>query len=93
MSATRFMLGLGPQVKRVMEARFSVRVEKPAPQMREYVQAVRTISGPAIRGESVVHDGETYRITMRPSTAARPERRDTPILLAAVGSGSVARLR
>ncbi|MGA3057107.1 MAG: TIGR03617 family F420-dependent LLM class oxidoreductase [Candidatus Limnocylindrales bacterium] len=85
LSRDRFLLGLGPQVKRVMEARFSVRVDRPAPQMREYVQAVRTVWA-ANRGEAVVHEGETYRITMptfhgRP----RPERRDTPILLAAVG--------
>ncbi len=85
MSGDRFMLGLGPQVKRVLEARFSVRVEKPAPQMREYVQAVRTIWA-ANRGESVVHEGETYKITMPTFHGQpRPERRDTPILLAAVG--------
>jgi probable F420-dependent oxidoreductase len=85
MSGDRFMLGLGPQVKRILEARFSVRVEKPAPQMREYVQAIRTIWA-ANRGESVVHEGETYRITMPTFHGPpRPERRDTPILLAAVG--------
>jgi probable F420-dependent oxidoreductase len=85
MSGDRFMLGLGPQVKRIMEARFSVRVEKPAPQMREYVQAVRTIWA-ANRGDSVVHEGETYKITMPTFHGQpRPERRDTPILLAAVG--------
>ena len=85
MSGDRFMLGLGPQVKRVLEARFSVRVEKPAPQMREYVQAVRTVWA-ANRGESVVHEGEAYRITMPTFHGPpRPERRDTPILLAAVG--------
>jgi probable F420-dependent oxidoreductase len=85
LSGDRFMLGLGPQVKRVMEARFSVRVEKPAPQMREYVRALRTIWA-ANRGESVVHDGETYKITMPTFHGPpRPERRDTPILLAAVG--------
>jgi probable F420-dependent oxidoreductase len=85
MSGDRFMLGLGPQVKRILEARFSVRVEKPAPQMREYVQAVRTIWA-ANRGESVVHEGETYKITMPTFHGSpRPERRDTPILLAAVG--------
>jgi probable F420-dependent oxidoreductase len=85
MSGGRFMLGLGPQVKRVLEARFSVRVDRPAPQMREYVRAIRTIWA-ANRGDAVTHEGEAYRITMptfygRP----RPERRDTPILLAAVG--------
>ena len=85
MSGDRFMLGLGPQVKRVLEARFSVRVDKPAPQMREYVQAVRTVWA-ANRGEAVVHEGESYRITMPTFHGPlRPERRDTPILLAAVG--------
>jgi probable F420-dependent oxidoreductase len=84
MSGDRFMLGLGPQVKRVLEARFSVRVEKPAPQMREYVQAVRTIWA-ANRGEPVVHEGASYKITMPTFHGPpRPERRDTPILLAAV---------
>jgi probable F420-dependent oxidoreductase len=85
MSGDRFMLGLGPQVKRILEARFSVRVERPAPQMREYVRAVRCVWA-ANRGETATFEGEAYRITMptfhgRP----RPERRDTPILLAAVG--------
>jgi hypothetical protein len=85
MSGDRFMLGLGPQVKRVLEARFSVRVDKPAPQMREYVQAVRTVWA-ANRGEAVIHEGDAYRITMPTFHGpARPERRDTPILLAAVG--------
>jgi alkanesulfonate monooxygenase SsuD/methylene tetrahydromethanopterin reductase-like flavin-dependent oxidoreductase (luciferase family) len=85
MSGDRFMLGLGPQVKRVLEARFSVHVDKPAPQMREYVQAVRTVWA-ANRGEDVVHEGEAYRITMPTFHGPlRPDRRDTPILLAAVG--------
>ena len=52
LSGDRFMLGLGPQVKRVLEARFSVRVDKPAPQMREYVRAVRVVWA-ANRGETV----------------------------------------
>jgi probable F420-dependent oxidoreductase len=85
MSGDRFVLGLGPQVRRVLEARFSVRVDKPAPQMREYVRAVRTVWA-ANRGEAVTHEGEAYRITMPTFHGpARPERRDTPILLAAVG--------
>ncbi len=85
LSGDRFTLGLGPQVKRVLEARFSVRVDRPAPQMREYVQAVRTVWA-ANRGEAVVHRGEAYQITMPTFHGPlRPERRDTPILLAGVG--------
>jgi probable F420-dependent oxidoreductase len=85
MSGDRFRLGLGPQVKRILEARFSVHVAKPAPQMREYVRAVRAVWA-ANRGEPVTHEGESYRITMPTFHGTpRPERRDTPILLAAVG--------
>jgi len=85
LSGDRFMLGLGPQVKRVLEARFSVHVDKPGPQMREYVEAVRTVWA-ANRGEAVVHEGDHYRITMPTFHGPiRPERRNTPILLAAVG--------
>jgi probable F420-dependent oxidoreductase len=85
LSGDRFMLGLGPQVKRVLEARFSVRVDKPAPQMREYVRAIRTVWA-ANRGEKVRFDGEAYRITLPTFHGpARPERRDTPVMLAAVG--------
>jgi probable F420-dependent oxidoreductase len=85
LSGDRFMLGLGPQVKRVLEARFSVRVDHPAPQMRDYVRAIRTVWA-ANRGESVTHDGEFYKIAMPTFHGPlRSERRDTPILLAAVG--------
>jgi probable F420-dependent oxidoreductase len=85
LSGDRFMLGLGPQVKRILEARYSVRVDHPAPQMREYVGAVRTVWA-ANRGERVTHEGDAYRITMPTFHGTpRPERRDTPILLAAVG--------
>jgi probable F420-dependent oxidoreductase len=53
--------------------------------MREYVQALRAVWA-ANRGEAVVHQGEIYKITMPTFHGQpRPERRDTPILLAAVG--------
>lgn len=84
-SAGRFLLGLGSQVKRVMEARFSVPFERPAARLAEYVRAVRTVWA-ANRGEAVVHEGDFYRITMPTFHGPpRPERRDVPILLAAVG--------
>ena len=85
LSGDRFMLGLGPQVKRVLEARFSVKVDRPAPQMREYVQAMRAVWA-ANRGEPAAFEGDHYRITMPTFHGpARPERRDPPVLLAAVG--------
>jgi probable F420-dependent oxidoreductase len=85
MSGDRFMLGLGPQVKRVLEARFSVRVDHPAPQLREYVQALRAVWA-ANRGEAVTFEGDYYRISMPTfHNQPRPDRRDPPVLLAAVG--------
>jgi probable F420-dependent oxidoreductase len=85
LSGDRFVLGLGPQVKRVMEARFAVRVERPAPQMREYVRALRAVWA-ANRGEPAAFEGHWYPIS-RPTFHGppRPERRDTPVLVAAVG--------
>jgi alkanesulfonate monooxygenase SsuD/methylene tetrahydromethanopterin reductase-like flavin-dependent oxidoreductase (luciferase family) len=109
LSGGRFMLGLGPQVKRLLEARFSVRVDKPAPQMREYVRALRVVwaanrgdeaaggsEGAAASGAAggsratgaanATFEGDHYRITMPTFHGpARPERRDTPVLIAAVG--------
>lgn len=85
LSGERFLLGLGPQVKRVMEERFSVAYDRPAERLAEYVAALRTIWR-ANRGETAVHHGTHYRITMPTFHGPpRPERRDVPILLAAVG--------
>ncbi|HEX8939699.1 MAG TPA: TIGR03617 family F420-dependent LLM class oxidoreductase [Candidatus Limnocylindrales bacterium] len=85
LSGERFVLGLGPQVRRVMEARFSVPYDRPAARLAEYVRAVRTVWA-ANRGAAVTHEGEFYRITMPTFHGPpRPERRDVPILLAAVG--------
>jgi probable F420-dependent oxidoreductase len=84
LSGGRFLLGLGTQVKRVNERRFSVRFEHPAPKLKEYAQAIRTVWA-ANRGEDVVFEGRFYAITM-PTFHGRPQpdRRDVPIYLAAV---------
>jgi probable F420-dependent oxidoreductase len=85
LSGGRFVLGLGSQVKGVMERRFSVAFEHPAPKLREYAEVLRTVWA-ANRGERVVHDGRFYTVTMPAfHGAAEPERRDVPIYLAAVG--------
>jgi probable F420-dependent oxidoreductase len=85
LSGGRFILGLGSQVKRVNENRFSVPFEHPAPKLKEYVQVLRTVWA-ANRGERVVHEGRFYRVTMPTFHGApQPDRRDVPIYLAAVG--------
>jgi probable F420-dependent oxidoreductase len=85
LSGGRFILGLGSQVKRVNENRFSVKFEHPAPKLKEYVEAMRTVWA-ANRGQDVTHEGRFYNVTM-PTFHGRPQpdRRDVPIYLAAVG--------
>src|SRR5437764_4768500 len=83
LSEGRFILGLGPQVKRVMQERFGVPFEHPAPKMGEYVEAVRAVLG-AFAGGSPGHEGRFYRITMPPFPDAGPAPGPIPIYLAAV---------
>jgi probable F420-dependent oxidoreductase len=86
-SAGRFRLGLGAQVRRIVEARFGVEYDRPASRMEDYVRAVRSVWA-ARRGESAGHEGPFYRITM-PRFHSDPEGAaavpDPPLLLAAVG--------
>ena len=87
LSGGRFLLGLGSQVKRVNEQRFSVKFEHPAPKLKEYVKALRTVWA-ANRGEKVEHRGRFYTITMPTFHGQpQPERRDVPVYLAAVNPG------
>ncbi|CAN5772553.1 LLM class flavin-dependent oxidoreductase [soil metagenome] len=84
LSRGRFLVGLGSQVKAVAERRFSVPFDHPAPRLREYVEAMRTVWA-ANRGEEVVHEGRFYTITMPGFHAApQPGRRNVPVYLAAV---------
>lgn len=82
LSGGRFILGLGSQVKRVNEHRFSVPFEHPAPKMAEYVEVVREVLA-TFRGESVDHRGRFYTVTMNPFPGAGPVD-DVPVYIAAV---------
>src|SRR5918992_5833236 len=84
LSGGRFVLGLGSQVKRVNEDRFSTPFEHPAPRMREYAQAIRAFIG-GYFGEDPNFEGRFYRITLAPwPRIPPPVRRDIPIYFAAV---------
>jgi probable F420-dependent oxidoreductase len=90
LSGGRFLLGLGSQVKRINELRFSIPFQHPAPRLREYVHVLRTVWA-ANRGNDVVHRGRFYNVTMPTFHALpQPNRRDVPIYLAAVGRGMAA---
>lgn len=83
-SGGRFICGLGTQVKRVNQNRFSVPFEHPAPKLKEYVHVMRTVWA-ANRGEDVTFEGRFYNVTM-PTFHGHPQphRRDVPIYFAAV---------
>jgi probable F420-dependent oxidoreductase len=82
LSGDRFILGLGSQVKRINEQRFSVAFEHPAPKMAEYVEVVREVLG-TFGGSKVDHRGRFYNVTMDPFPGAGPVG-DVPIYIAAV---------
>ncbi len=86
LSGGRFICGLGSQVKGVNERRFSVRFEHPAPKLKEYAQAMRTVWA-ANRGDKVTHEGRFYNVRMPTFHGhPQPDRRDVPIYFAAVGA-------
>jgi probable F420-dependent oxidoreductase len=84
LSGGRFALGIGPQVKRVNEQRFSTHFEHPAPKMREYALAVRAFWG-GYFGQEPQFQGRFYQVTMAPWPRVPPPLRPAvPILFAAV---------
>ena len=70
LSSGRFILGLGSQVKRVNEERFSVPFEHPVPKLKEYAQAMRTVWA-ANRGDDVTFSLPPW---LRPEAQAEEER-------------------
>jgi len=86
LSGGRFVLGLGSQVKRVNEQRFSVPFEHPAPKMAEFVEAVRAVLDAFSTG-TVDHRGRFYTVTMPPFPGAGPPPAPVPLFVAAVNPG------
>ena len=83
LSDGRFILGLGTQVKRVNEERFSVPFEHPAPKIAEAVEVIRRV-WESFGGAPPGHRGRFYNVTMPPFPGAGPPARAIPIYLAAV---------
>ncbi|TMK53724.1 MAG: TIGR03617 family F420-dependent LLM class oxidoreductase [Actinobacteria bacterium] len=83
LSNGRFTLGLGTQVKRVNEYRFSTTFEHPAPKMAEIVDVCREMWD-AFAGKPIDHRGRFYTVTMGPLFDAGPPPGPIPIYLAAV---------
>ncbi len=68
----RFRLGLGSQVKPHIERRYASAWHKPAPQMRDYLAAVRAALR-AFRGEEKLqHEGPYYSMNLLPAAWSPP---------------------
>ncbi|MFM9149601.1 MAG: LLM class flavin-dependent oxidoreductase, partial [Solirubrobacterales bacterium] len=84
----RFTLGLGPGVKRLIETWHGVDYGRPAPRMKETIEAVREIIRAAAAVEPVRYEGEYHDIDIRGWTRGTPPvREEIPIFTAAVQEG------
>jgi probable F420-dependent oxidoreductase len=88
LSDGRFVLGLGTQVRRIVEERFSAAFEHPARRVAEAIEAIREVFG-TFAGNPIDHRGRFYRITMPPFPGAGPAPGPVPVYLAAVNAGMV----
>ena len=88
MSGGRFRLGLGAGVKRLNETWHNVEYGKPAPHLRETIEAVREIMAKAHRGEPIRIEGDYQDIDIKGWVRPHPPVRESvPIYTAAVREG------
>jgi probable F420-dependent oxidoreductase len=89
MSGGRFRLGMGAGVKRLNETWHNASYGKPAPHLREAIEATRLIMRQAGAGEPIRYQGEYYDIDIKGWVRPHPPARDTPppIYTAAVQAG------
>ena len=85
-SKGRFVLGIGSQVRKHNEERFSTKWTAPVPRMREYIQTLRAIWDSWQHGTRPAFTGEHYRYTyMTPFFSAGPiEHPRVPVAISAV---------
>jgi probable F420-dependent oxidoreductase len=88
MSGGRFRLGLGAGVKRLNETWHGAEYGKPAPHLRETIEAVREIMAKAHTGEPIRLDGEYHDLDIKGWVRPHPPVREAvPIYTAAVREG------
>lgn len=84
----RFLLGLGTQVRGHIVRRFSsFWAGKPAPQLREYIEAMRAVWDSWQNGTQLEYEGEFYNLSLmtpffNPGPISHP---DVPVYIAGVG--------
>jgi alkanesulfonate monooxygenase SsuD/methylene tetrahydromethanopterin reductase-like flavin-dependent oxidoreductase (luciferase family) len=88
MSGGRFRLGLGAGVKRLNETWHGVEYGRPAPHLRETIEAVRLIMRQAHAGAPIRFEGEYHDIDIKGWVRPHPPARESvPIYAAAVREG------
>ena len=87
-SGGRFRLGLGAGVKRLNETWHGAEYGRPAPHLRETVEAIRLIIEKAGSAEPIRYEGEYHDIEIKGWLRPHPKVRDSiPIYTAAVQQG------
>jgi probable F420-dependent oxidoreductase len=83
----RFRLGLGSQVKAHITRRYASHFDKPAPQMKDYLGALRACLRAFGQEGPLQHDGPYYQLSLLPEqwTPARHDFEDIKIDISAVG--------
>jgi probable F420-dependent oxidoreductase len=83
----KFRLGLGSQVKAHIERRYAGTFDKPAPQMKDYVLAVKACLKAFRREGPLQHDGPYYKMNLLPEqwTPPRHDFEDVKVDISAVG--------
>src|SRR4051794_5805796 len=88
MSGGRFRLGMGAGVKRLNETWHNADYGRPAPHLREAIEATRLIMRQASAGEPIRYEGEYYDIDIKGWVRPHPAPREAvPIYTAAVQAG------
>ena len=89
MSGGRFRLGLGSGVKRLNETWLGAEYGRPAPHLREAIEATRLIMRQASKGEPIRYGGDYYDIDIKGWVRPQQPTRETPppIYVAAVQAG------
>jgi probable F420-dependent oxidoreductase len=83
----RFRLGLGSQVKAHITRRYASPFDKPAPQMKDYLLAVRACLSAFRREGPLKHDGPYYKLSLLPEqwSPGRHDYEDIKLDISAVG--------
>jgi probable F420-dependent oxidoreductase len=83
----KFRLGLGSQVKAHITRRYASLFDKPAAQMKDYVQAVKACLRAFRREGPLQHDGPYYKLSLLPEqwTPPRHEHEEVKVDISAVG--------